>query len=800
MLRSLPIFLALLAAGTVDGAALVRVINTVPTRTEQIAATTGGANKGYVTVFQSNVDRVGLQYVPTDSTGAATVGASFVWTEPLSNLVTTESAAANGGAYTHAMPPLRGCHVNGATTAMKDSITLYKSSDINTAVGATAYPAEWDAYSQDLLKADGLSGYLSFAAGTYRFQPYAIFGDGTVATVYTNTARTYTAGIKTVVFEDNKVYTLVITGDGKWSVTTPSVAFGADFIINVLEESTAPTTFGMAALRWFHGAKSFRTETLAVYNGDTTNAPQLAAGIAFGGVSAYIDVAPKAAAVFPVVSSSGPIPVAPSTSNKFEVTHDVRAGLRATVICAVHSEDTGRVFCRMVPSRVVAYVRLVNDLGGYTSFGQGAGGALPFNKIKLDLFASSELPRADQAYETSQSFGVKSAVNHVLNVRGFYKVLSGVSAGACSGYSEVFVPLAIMDFAIRWTVIRDSLNAHAAADAVSGITFALINTVTPTVSLNTAAGVAWFLGGAYHKKVNFAVRTEGGALISGAIAAGGALNYRFFDAANRWLTVGAVSNDVFVEAGSYYTLAVTPSAPVVGTDSLGVTNPVPRFLAILGHLDRSVDDVSNGIPSGNAYVKIAHLRSRVNTANAAVVATNSQNFGAKVINMRPKNGGSASTYTFAAWHASNAFAGEVRDLSARDGGETTDNNLWTASYIQNHFNLVAGTYTLDVTGSTSCVDSLPSTDVTLKAGDLAVAYVLNVYGCLMNSNDQAQLKTVICSLQSAVASGNDANTLLNPGVSTPAPAAPFFFAAAPAVSVSVSMVVALLFAVVAALF
>lgn len=809
MRSSLPIILALLLAGSsVDGAALVRVINTVPTRTEvQATASASPELKAYCVTVAFGVDRVGLQYYPDQGSVQTTAAAAFLWTENMNPSYTTEGTASNGGAWTHAMPPLRQYHTPDSLVTLQDRITAYKSTQMTglQAGGAatTVYAANWDLYSQDLLKMDGISGYLSFAAGSYRFQPYAVFGGATADAQFSNPSRPYSAGLKTVIFEDNKVYTLVITGDGKWSVTQPTTAAGADFVINVIEESTASTTFGKAALRWFHAVKTVRTETLSVYNGDTSTAAVIASAIPFGGVSNYVDITPNVAAVYPIVSSSGPTPIAPSSSNKYEVTHDVRAGLRATLICAVHAEADSRVFCRMIPSRVVAYVRLVNDLAGFTSFGQGAGGALAYNRVKLDLFASSELPRPDQAHESSQTGGTRAVLNHPLNIRGFYKVLSGVAPGACSGYSEVFVPVAIMDFAVRWTVVRDHIAAIggvvANADATSGIN--LQNTALPTLSATQTAGTQWwFLGGARQKKVNILIRTESGATLSGSVGALGKTPFRNYVATLEWVNQGAVSSDVFVEAGSFYSFAVTPTAGAV----LAQSNPPANAIAVLAHLDRTVEDVSTGVPTGKAFLTVGTIRSaKVMDTTTSTTAANAQSFGGMTINMKPKSGSASTTYTFAAFAANTDAKGQFTDLAVREltASLTAENNQWDPSYVQYHFSLAAGAYTLDNSASSTCYNTIPATDITLASGDFVYAYVMNVYGCVNNNNDQTKLTTLFCSQQAAAATGNDANTLLNPSTSTTTPGASpqFFFAAAPAVSMSVSMIVATLFAVVAAL-
>jgi len=802
-----PLLALVTLLSAVDGAALVRVINTVSSQNPYTGTI---STSPYVTSAQTVIDRVGLAYVNDALT-------SYVWTEFMSPITTAAKSltegkdASTGYAYTQAMPPLRQ-YQKYTTGAAVDRVAIYLNSQLglNSGLAAAAYvenPATYDNYAQDKLKADGISGYLSFAAGTYRFQPYAVRGtsDGSNK-AFTNLVLQQPQAQTSVTFQDGRVYTVVILGDAKWAVTQPSNYYGADFSIKVLEESTDPTTFGKAALRWFHAIKPNRAESMTVYQGEVADNKVVAQTIAYGSVSSYVDVSPATAQLFSVsVPTAGLI--APTSSDRSEVTHDVRAGLRATIICASHSDASPNPFCRMIPSRVVAYVRLINDLAGFTASTIGTVGSSSFNKVKLNVFASSEMPAPYQAVESSQAGAIQTLVNHPLNVHGLYKVLSDVSAGSVTGYAEVFVPLAIMDFAIRWTVVRASplattANDVAAAATGTGRTALPANVV---VAAAEASPLQWFLGGAYQKRVNFLIRTDGGATISGRYVNNANQNTRDVTANTQWLQATA-STDVYVEPGAFYSLCVTPVSDAVN----GAALPDTSYVAILGRMDRSVDDVATAVPAGkaNVFLNIITPAFKINAAfdAAAIQAYKSANAGAS-LNFRSKTGAGSATADLSTAPVIGSFF-DLRNAHAPVAVNDM-NYYWKTAYGSTATStptqvLSAGSFSVDHTNTAttvSCYNTVPAFDLTVASGDTVHIFVLNSFGCAMANRraDMTKLTAVAAKPVSAASTGNDVGTLTNPPTGLPASSTSTFFFGAASSNVA-SIAISALFALVALVF
>jgi hypothetical protein len=589
--------------------------------------------------------------------------------------------------------------------------------------------------------------------------------------------------LRSLTFEDNKVYTIVATGDGKFSATVTNQ--GNTVALSMFEESTAATTFGMGSIRWFHAIKTQASSPISIYRGDTSDSLRLASGIAFGSLSDYVDVAPATAQAFPItIQTTAQTVIAPTTAGRSEVSHDIRAGLRATIICAVNDETTSTVFCRMIPSRVVAYVRLINDLASQSDLVQGAFGSQALKDVKLTLWGSYEVPRPEQTVELGQKVGVSLVPRSPAQTRGLYGVVSTVSSGTCSGYGETWIPLIIMDYAVRHTIVRDNLDVNA---YYAGVNLAAYNSLgvnnQKNPALDTAPGFSqWFWGAPFFKRAHFLVKTESGATLTGE-----SNNVPARADAVAWAT-SALLLDEYMEPGQYYTLIATgPSTPlttaVTATPNTFATGASLRYF---WRLDRTIESVASGssLAAGKANVNFVpfgnqNLRGTINFRRK----------GATNINLTPTIAATDS-YAVAASVASTALVAFTWNAPAApliaDAGDYTFDHTVDTNVLNNPNNDV-------------CLNKLPgSTDVTLVSGDTIDIYLLNSYGCKINNNDANRLVVSVCKTQSALLTGHAVMTLLD-GSAAPSPS-PFFAGSASATTSSVALLSAALLAIIAALF
>jgi len=783
MMRSFAVLAVLLAiASTTEGAALVRFINTVPQRVSASIPLPTLTDTGRAADEVYAVDRVGLQYFARSLNGVDVQSPTLVWTEaanPRSALINTANASPYG--YQHAMPPLRAYHNTAAPgEAQVDRIASYLSTQISTSTYVTdTSPSSVDNYEQTLLKLDGVGLYLSFAAGTYQVQAYAMLGQTSTATdAIAQTPKQLTNSLRSVSFDDGKVYTIVAVGDGKFSASTTTAGNTVQLIM--FEESTAPTTFGKASVRWFHAIKNYAANPISVFKGDTSSSLQLAGNIAFGSLSNYVDLAPATAQVFPVtISTNAQTVIAPSSAQRLEVTHDLRAGLRATIICAINDETTSTVFCRMIPSRAIAYVRMINDLAAQSNLVQGAFGSQPLKDVKLTLWGSYEFPRPDQTVEQSQIMGVATVPRTPANSRGLYGVVSAVASGTCSGYGEAWIPLLIMDFAVRFTIIRDAResNPFFVASTVTGVTAYNVgrnNQFNPTgTAPGNVANTQWYWGAPIFKRANFLVKTEGGSVLTGETTAGG-LPMR--DDTIAWYE-SALLLDEYMEPGQYYSLIVTPPTPV-GTYVPAVvqTGASERYF---WRLDRTIDGLA-------AEASLTSDKSSINFiafADQTMTGT---------VNLRRR--GAVNTVTLTPTIQTGVAVSSVPASIA--GPAFTWNTPATASTTDN------GQYTIDHSVTTTVADpcglKYPTLDITLNPGDNVDVYLFNTFGCKITNNAN-NLVTQLCLSQSALTTGHAVNPLLD-GTAAAAPAPGFFTAAASTASSSILLMFVALLAVIAAQF
>jgi len=434
----------------------------------------------------------------------------------------------------------------------------------------------------------------------------------------------------------------------------------------------------------------------------------------------------------------------------------------------------------MIPSRVVAYVRLVNDLAGQTNQVQGVFGGQALNTVKLTLWGSYELPRPSQVVEGSQVLGISTVPRIATLSRGLYGVVSSVAAGTCTGYGEVFVPVPIMDYAVRFIIVKDGPDApyfingaYAGADTPPTINLpytANPNTISP---VGREATWGWFIGAPVHKRVNFIVKTDGYSTLSGLTYSNDANPGR--DITNvRWLN-NALLLDTYMEPGQYYTLMVTSdisaATPFVAYNTQTADVKSVRFY---WRLDRTIDGVSSssGLTASGK-------------ANVNWISTPIQDF-AGTINLRQK--GTSNV----------ALSQTVAALTTFMVPATTPQTAWNAPAVG--ISADAGDYSFDHTGGAGvCINKIPnSNDITLAAGDIYDIFLLNTFGCSLGGTTNANALTVLsCKTQSALVTSHAVNTLLD-GTAPASPQGQMFASSASVASSSLALVAALI-ALVAAL-
>jgi len=712
-----------------EGAALVRFINTVPTRFNEqsqsgdraatLTATAAAAVPltNDIGSIQGRSDRVGLQYF---SQMSGTVAApTIVWTTIFNQAEITGTGLqipTSPYAWFYAMPALRGYH----SLRLSGTPQTAEAAAIDKPFGARILtdnnqqlPSQYDNYEQSRLRADGVGLYLSFAAGTYRMQAYAAISGADDATRYSATARAFQDSSAELTFADNKVYTLVAYGAGKFGESVPLT--GNTVRLTMFEESTAPVTFGMASVRFFNGFSAAGV-SVDVYTGTgVSDSGRIASGIAVGGLSAYIDVAPGIQKEFPVAQTG-------STSNYLAsstaVQRDVRAGSRTTIICAVNNEQSGAGFCRGIPSRVVAYVRLINDLTSQDSLVQGAFGAQKLSLTRINLWASYEVPRPEIVVEGSQVAGTQKTTGHPLTQEGLYPVVVNVAPGTITGYSEVYVPVFIMDFAVRKLISASTSAAIAAND------------------LTYAAAGTNFIYAPIYKRVHFVLKTDGGATLSGRFGTD-LLNQEWpfvGDQQSGKATVGstattnqnsntALTLDEYVEAGEYYSVFATASGL---TDKTVYAYPRSDILRVQYRRDRTIDTISSGIPSGKGSLNL--------------IAFGSQDWTTTTFSLQ--QGATSNSPTML---TAGARTTVVAGLTPMD---------WTA-VGPNEIQLNVGTYTYSAATGIDCYKTIPTvaTNIVVADGGIYDLFVLNAYGCDLNSGGVARLNVVV-QQRAAVAAAN----------------------------------------------
>jgi len=834
------IFVASLLA-LADGAALVRFINTVPTRTSNPsvnAAGTADSTTGRLTgkplslaaatdfpSYNLISDRVGLNYYASSSTGY--LAPTVVWT----TLLESFEVGANTAPFYwyHAMPALRAYHALAATDAATETVAIDKplgtlvAADNFIGVAANSKPVDqFDLYDQTRLRADGVGLYLSFAPGQYRLEAYGVISDATTAAAggaapatapaFTQTPNKFTTSTSTFTFAHNKVYTLIAYGDAAFGAT---VAYtGANVKLTLLEESVASTTFGKAALRFFHGIQNEAANSIDIYNGDIFVANQkIVSGIAFGTVSSYVDVAPSTSVELQVgVPGSAVRAVATGNSVKREV----RAGSRLTVICAANDATTKTAFCRGIPSRVVSYVRLVNDVASQNSVVQGKFFPQKLSTTPISLWASYEIPRADQVYEQSQVIGNSVFTNHPATTEGLYPVLSNVAAGKVSGYGEVFIPLPIMDFAIRWTIIAtldyaDTITAStdgktAAAKAVGG---------SPANPITLPLTQFWFAP--VHKRVHFLLKTDGGATLTGTshdlrvahpfvFPTTAARGFKAATDSKTQTPAASLTVDEYLEPGQYYTIFVYPAKQYSNTASAAtninrykntLTTPVtayqePAIIRIAIRLDHTMATVATASTTGltapitsgkgllsfvpffhkEVYTPAARRSPNDITLRAEGVAITKQDWTTGAVSFKQGTtevlgyaAASMATYGLNRAFVMRSVAGNIVGADAADttndpatlaatdvAAQTTAASNGDAAY----FALTAGSYTLTATPVTaSCYASIPSGTITVSDQSVTDIFVLNAYGCLEATGTDTTLLSLVPAVRaSASTTGN----------------------------------------------
>jgi hypothetical protein len=916
-MRALSLLLVAALIHTVSGAAFLRFINTVPTRydvdsilgsggtlstgtsatagpatlntapTKRTAALRDDKHRGY-TFYHTDyhnvqVDRVGLTYSfkPEDTQAWRT--AEVVWTETLawldlrdryvqSNVNKDEKSYF----WANAMPPLRAYHTQrvqataGATSQILEQDAVDRVCDYNT--GVSDYLSQdhtryhWQEHSQ--LKADGIGLYLSFAAGEYSLEAYGVKGkdsgpnDNTLLGVgnepYNNVRYEFPTSRWTFTFEDNKVYTLIATGEANWgSLSSAKHAVR----LKLLEEDTSKvSSFGKAAMRFFHAITPvYSTKSIDIYDGkdETGNENNgIVNQLAYEKASPYVDVAPGTDREFPV--GSGGSGVGQVFVSDIKVKYDIRAGMRVTVICAQNS-DEGKPFCRMIPSRIVAYVRLVNDMAGWGGLVQGRFGPQKFSDTELTVWASYEQPDITRVIPGSRNMGLGTSAGSPVGSQGLYPVVAGVKAGSVSGYGEVFVPLYIMDYAVRpqiwagcgsttlqssgtWT--RQWLDCTDSYDAIGGKT----NNAAEAATANflTENGV-WYEGAPVFKRASFIIKTDGHSTIN-AFGQADNMNRRSPDSSLRAACrAGTPLAFRFVEPGAFYSLYVTPividAGQVVNAAALTVTPKammtssvtvggsssnldLPWNVKIGISCDRDVGDVATTftvpeirtgrhkalliVPQfdgqqfymgGTRQLKLSNTRGRTEEISFSTPTVTDQHQVAY-----QDLTGAYEGNNNAAWsgHGKNyRTSGMIKTTNAAAYAPYTDGYAVEAKAGWTYNKLDPDTYDVSfVAPSTNpesltvCDQTIPSDKIVLAEGTINYLFIMNRFGCRYDTLGALRSKPAVSELKflPVVASG-DTGVVLPTAPSTDTP----FFGAASSVTSSVLVLIASIVAAMALL-
>lgn len=645
-------------------------------------------------------DRVGLEYFPTGLDGSVGLQEStVVWTENFASmqkiqaLYNTALQTDNNGRhlapfyYEHALPPLRGYHAfldaagdeAAATDRLSNSFDTTTGNeglpDSNNAGGENgncgAQPASFDCYEHSALKADGIAGTLSFAAGTYQLQAYGSVGATsalTAGSVHRAQTRSEFSGSQTsFTFEDGKFYTIVAVGS--WATGTTTAALNASPVkLVLLEESTAPTTFGKAAIRFFNGLSTHQSASVDIHKEEVGGSIPLVTKLQYATQSQYIDVAPGSP-VFPIAQNQDGI--LSTLANSLAVTAKLPAGARVTSFCGVTDQENKIVFCRMIPTRVVAYVRLVLDTANLPVTVAGKFGPQKLGETSISVWQSID-------YALPET----SADQFALQPSNLHEVIPATLPGTVTGYGEAHIPLFIMDSANSPTIGFSCYNDQVAAGVWTDarVSLGCSNTISTYSTLNAnryfgtqqgavadasvaATGslmsLSTFKFSARFKRVNLYVKTDGMATLAirQVTAETGAATFakmapdQYGDNLN-WAQSGAarvVSDDIvvnphfgfidvdgisnagafvdrFMEPGEYYSMYIKAcdrkfqapgrlnniqiTCPYLdmsianAIDGLPTLMPAPGALLAGWSRDQSVPETSAAPSTGNAKIQI----------------------------------------------------------------------------------------------------------------------------------------------------------------------------------------------------
>jgi hypothetical protein len=495
---------------------------------------------------------VGLEYFPDPTAfDSGATSPTIVWTENMASLLKmsamTSSSNPNSGPegqhvapfyWRNAIPPLRAYHTwmdsTGTETVVHDRISnSFSSTSGSTGKAATvdsqedgncaANPASYDCYEQSALKADGIAGFLSFAPGKYQVSAYGIRGDLTNnGGVHKATSQTSFANAKqTIELADNKQYTIVAIG--RWNVTNGVDPATSPIFLDIFEEQTNPVAFGKAEIRFYHGLNTQTNSDGSVKalkfgsRLDSTATTEIVSNLVYRSVSSYVVIEPGLR-TFPITSGATTDQVATGAS----VTAKIPAGTRATSFCGSHHIN-GQPFCRMIPTRIVAYVRLVLDTANLDLLVPGRFGPQKLGETSLSVWQSYDYALPEF-----------SAEHYSVTPRNMEQVIPATAPGSVSGYGEVNVPMFIMDSAtaprIGWSCFdgrsstvadaslslgcSNTVNSVATADATTQFGFQSGSVHGATAAVPKTSRLSTSKFSARFKRVNLYVKTDGMATLA----------------------------------------------------------------------------------------------------------------------------------------------------------------------------------------------------------------------------------------------------------------------------------------------
>jgi len=524
-----------------------------------------------------------------------------------------------------------------------------------------------------------------------------------MALAQANVGQRFASADRVLDFTDGMVYTLVATGNGNFGANNGAGSFGDTATVNLvlIQESTAPATFGMASLRFLHAISAASTDSINIQ--DTNSRNSIVNGLGFGSVSDYMDFTPNTQRNFAIVKSSNTqIPLAPTDALSLGASLDIRAGLRATVICANTDSQNPTVFCRMIPSRAVAYVRLINNNAGNLNYVVGPASAQRLQDVSLTLWANYWYPYPSQVAEQAQNMQTRCARTDgsPLFNRGLYPVVQNVAVNTVSDYGEVHIPLFLMDFAVR-PIVRE-LDCPAGAGLVAGYNGATDDPQDP----NNAANQRWFDMAPAFKRGNFIVKTSGFATLTGRSDVNDAPKKRLLDADSRKTLKDALLLNEYMEPGQYYSLLAQPPAVADTTKA--------AFLQQQGHvsyywrLDATVASVAAGVDSTVGALRFIALFGQ--TPTAVSLSGRSATFGP---------------------FATTFFADTASTVPpVAPAVVATGKPLWVVPTASEQLTLAPGTYTFSgLQAADTCNNMYPSGSVSVVGGQRVDIFLLGSYSC-----------------------------------------------------------------------